>query len=375
MSMNRREFLAPSTLLAGGPVAEGRGEKTTATRPGTAQGAAKKFHLVDTEVHFSFPEHAEALRRLTTGIYTNWDLSTWGGPASAHAPFLDVENGERIKVMDKAGVDVAVLSVAEPGVQVFNADVGTNLATLANDRLAEAIKKHPTRYAGFASFAPQDPQKAAKEIERAATKLKLNGILINSHTNGEYLDDKKFWPILEAAQATNMPLYLHPRTVPDYFNPMLDGTPSAMRAAVWGFSAETWLHALRLIFNGIFEQFPNLTVVLGHMGESIPFWTYRIDYWFHRGPGPASTVYDMKKPSYYFAKNFFVTTSGMNFHPALKYIYKVLGPDRIMFATDYPYQPEMNEASEFMNSAPMPAADVERMAHGNAEKLFRVPTA
>ena len=148
-----------------------------------------------------------------------------------------------------------------------------------------------------------------------------------------------------------------------------------MRAAVWGFTAETWLHALRLIFNGIFEQFPNLTVVLGHMGESIPFWTYRIDYWFRGGQNSSSPTFKLKKPSEYFAKNFLVTTSGMNHHPALEYCHEVLGPEKIMFASDYPYQPEMYEASEFMNTAPMPAADVEKMAHGNAEKLFRVPAA
>jgi 5-carboxyvanillate decarboxylase len=375
MSMNRREFLEDSSKLLSTSLLPA-GAATVSGAGGLPQAANRKFRLIDTEVHFSFPEHLEALRRLTEGLYNNWDLSTWAGPPEKHALFSDVEDGKRIDVMDKAGVDVAVLSLAEPGVQMFDADTATNLAAQTNDRLAEAIKKHPTRYAGFATFAPQDPAKAAKEIDRAMNKLKLNALLVNSHTNGEYLDDKKFWPILEAAQAVNAPLYIHPRTVPDSVAPLLNNAPSNLRAAPWGFPSETSLHALRLIFNGIFEQFPNLKVALGHMGEGIPFWRYRIDYWY-RGGGigggyPEGLTAKLKKPSEYFRTNFMITTSGMNSHPALEYCHEVLGPEQIMWASDYPYQPEMNEASEFMNMAPLPVADVEKIAHGNAEKFFRI---
>jgi 5-carboxyvanillate decarboxylase len=361
MSMNRREFLEASSVLLPASLLDA-GAATTSEGVGLPQAANRKYRLIDTEVHFSTPEHSEALRRAATAL-PHWDM----GNGAYRPSWLDVEDGGRIKVMDKMGVDFAVLSLTAPGVQTLNADTATSVAASTNDYLAAAIKKYPTRLAGFATFAPQDPQKAAKEIDRAVNQLKLNALLVNSHTNGEYLDDKKFWPILEAAQAVNTPLYIHPRTVPESASSVLHDTPYSLSQAPWGYPTETSLHALRLIANGIFEQFPNLKIVLGHMGEGLPFWRYRIDYW--------SRYKDLKKPSEYFRTNFMITTSGMNSHPALKYCHKVLGPDQIMWASDYPYQPEMNEAAEFMNTAPLPAADVEKIAHGNAERYFRLPTA
>jgi predicted TIM-barrel fold metal-dependent hydrolase len=336
------------------------------------RGVKRTYRLVDTEVHFTCPEQLTALRRLA-GTSTNWDIGIfkliWENPPALRL-FTDVEDGGRVKAMDAAGVDFAVLSLAEPGVQDFDADTGTNIAATVNDRLSEAIAKNPTRLGGFGTFAPQDPQRAAKEIDRAINKLKLNGILVNSHTNGEYLDQSKFWPILEAAEAVGAPLYIHPRCVPDFAQALLKDAPLPLGGALWGYPTETSLHALRLITNGIFDRFPNLIVVLGHLGEGLPFWQYRIDYWYRGGPNVPTKL--KKKPSEYLQSNFMITTSGMNHHPALEYCHKVVGADKIMFASDYPYQAEMYEASQFMNSAPLPEADVEKIAHSNAEKLFRV---
>ncbi len=372
MNMNRREFLEDSSkILSASLIAGG-----AAAAPAMAQApkSAQKYRLIATEEAFSISEHVDGFRKATALSYSNPDLDMWKSflaPASSAPPLLrrllDLE-GERIKIMDQAGIAMQILSLTSPGVQVFNADMATNLAILANDRLAEVIRKHPTRFTGLASFAPQDPKAAAREIDRAINKLKLNGLIVNSHTNGEYLDDRKFWPIFEAAHAADAAIYIHPRNMPDQCSFMVRADVD-LSGALWGFQMETGLHAMRLIVSGVFDQFPNLRIVLGHMGEALPYWLYRIDYMYGsytRGQNKLK-----KMPSQYVKDNFLITTSGMNTHPVLKYCNEVLGPENIMFAIDYPYQ-ESVEAANFMNSAPLPAADCEKIAHGNAERIFHI---
>ena len=206
MGMDRRKFLEDSSkmvsagLIAGAAVAAAEAA-TQATK------SARKYRLIATEEAFSIPEQVDGFRHAAELSYSNPDLDMWRAflkPASGAPPLLrrllDLE-GERIQIMDQSGVAMHVLSLTSPGVQTFNADFAANLATLANDKLAEVIRKHPKRFTGLASFAPQDPKGAAKEIDRAINKLKLNGLIVNSHTNGEYLDDRKYWPIFEAACA------------------------------------------------------------------------------------------------------------------------------------------------------------------------------
>ena len=178
--------------------------------------------------------------------------------------------------MDASGVDMHILSLVMPGVQMFEPKQASELASLANDRLSEVIKRYPTRYAGLASFAPQDPIAAVKEMERAIKKLNLNGFIVNSHTKNAYLDDPQFLPILEAAESLSRPLYIHPRAPSDGMaGPFRD---YRLEGAVWGYGVETATHILRLIFGGIFDRFPKLKVVIGHMGEALPFWLGRLDF-------------------------------------------------------------------------------------------------
>lgn len=374
MKMNRRKFLenssksASASMIVGSTLAAGNAVTQTG-------GGNRKYRLIATEEAFTIPEQADEFRRVAALAYSNPDLDMWRSflfPDSGAPPLLrrlyDLES-ERIEIMDRSGVDVHVLSLTSPGVQMFDADTATSLAETANDRLAEVIKKHPTRFAGLASFAPQDSKRAAREIDRAINRLKLNGLIVNSHTNGEYLDDKKYWPIFEAATAAGAAIYIHPRNMPDPCSFMLNAEVN-LAGAIWGFQMETGLHAVRLIVGGVFDQFPDLKIVLGHMGEALPYWPYRIDYMYRaytRGQGKLK-----KMPSQYLKDNFFITTSGMNTHAVLKYCVEVLGSDRIMFAIDYPYQ-ETEESAVFMNSAPLPPADCEKIAHGNAEKLFNIP--
>lgn len=370
MKINRRKFLENSSMLL------------SAGALGAAAGAAappkpaKNYRLIATEEAFASPEQANFFRSVAATEWHDPDVNMWRGFLDNEpllSRLLDLEK-ERLAIMDQFGVAMHVLSLTAPGVQLLDPDGGTALAASANDLLAETVKKHPMRYAGLASFAPQDPKRAAKEIERAITQLKLNGLIVNSHTNGEYLDDPKFWPIFEAATALNAAIYIHPRNLPQHADDILQAALN-LDGAIWGFQAETGLHAMRLIVGGVFDRFPTLKIVLGHMGEAVPYWLYRIDYMYNVYTSRGRDAHKIKrKPSEYVKDNFLITTSGVNFHPTLKYCHEVLGPDNVMFAIDYPYQ-ETEGAVTFMNSAPLPEADLEKITHGNAERIFHIPPA
>ena len=387
MKMDRRQFLGNSSMLASaGALGLTAGTLANATEsraaeaasPGAAEMAPHKYRLVATEEAFATPEQVESFRHMAATEWHDPDVVMWRAFLNNKpllGRLLDLEH-ERLSIMDQAGVDMHVLSLTSPGVQMLSADAGTALAESANDQLAEVIKKHPTRFAGLASFAPQDPNRAAKEIDRAMGQLKLNGLIVNSHTNGEYLDDPKFYPIFEAATSQNAAIYIHPRNLPQHADDILQGTLS-LDGAIWGFQAETGLHAMRLIVAGVFDRYPNLKIVLGHMGEAVPYWLYRIDYMYNVFTSRRTNVKKIqRKPSEYVKDNFLITTSGVNFHPTLKYCHEVLGPENIMFAIDYPYQESM-EAAHFMQTAPLPPEDMEKMTHGNAERIFHItpPTA
>lgn len=275
----------------------------------------------------------------------------------------------RLADMDAAGIARQIISLTAPGVQVLAPDQAVAMAIVANDRLAEACRRHPDRFTGLTAVAPQDPPAAAREIERGAS-LGFKGVIINSHTNGEYLDDQKFWPILEAAEALDTPIYLHPTTPPrTMIGPLLE---AGLDGAIYGFAVETGMHLLRMITAGVFDRFPRLRVVLGHLGEALPFWLYRLDH-MH-----AATVrsgrYDAirpidGKPSDYLRKNVWVTTSGMAWHPAIMFCREVLGPDRVLYAMDYPYQYVIDEVS-IQDDLPIDDAAKKAFFQTNAEQLF-----
>lgn len=382
MKIDRRQFLGNSSILASaGALGLTAGTLANAAESRAAEAASltrgemapHKYRLVATEEAFATPEQVESFRHMAATEWSDPDVVMWRAFLNNKpllGRLLDLEH-ERLSIMDQAGVDMHVLSLTSPGVQMLSADAGTALAESANDQLAEVIKKHPTRFAGLASFAPQDPNRAAKEIERAMGQLKLNGLIVNSHTNGEYLDDPKFYPIFEAATSQNAAIYIHPRNLPQHADDILQGTLS-LDGAIWGFQAETGLHAMRLIVAGVFDRYPNLKIVLGHMGEAVPYWLYRIDYMYNVFTSRRTNVQKIhRKPSEYVKDNFLITTSGVNFHPTLKYCHEVLGPENIMFAIDYPYQESM-EAAQFMQTAPLPPEHMEKMTHGNAERIFHI---
>ncbi len=272
----------------------------------------------------------------------------------------------RLEDMDKHGIETQVLSLFQPGVQVFESSTATMLAKEYNDRLFAAANEHPKRFIGLAAIAPQNPAMAADELERAVTDLGFKGAIISSHTKGEFLDDKKYWVIFERAQKLNVPIYLHPRgPLPDMIKPY--AAYPQLASAVWGFAADTSLHALRLILSGLFDEFPRLKIILGHLGETIPFMLARIDNRWSKFTAHSKLK---KLPGHYFRDNFRVSTSGMNEDPVvLKAVIDILGSDNVLFATDYPFE-DTGQAVNFIDNAPISENDRAKICHLNAEKVF-----
>ncbi|MEM8935100.1 MAG: amidohydrolase family protein [Pseudomonadota bacterium] len=282
---------------------------------------------------------------------------------------MDLE-GERLSIMDANGIDMQVLGLSAPGINVFEKDDAVSIAQRANDQLGAALIAHPDRYIGMATIVAQDPKWSAKELERCVNEYGMKLALSNSHTHDEYLDAKKNWPMFEALESLNLPLYIHPRAVGAKLRESMMGADFNIGHVHWGFGIETSTHAVRLMYSGVFDQFPGLKVILGHMGEGIPFWLNRMDAYTQASsalglpPGIAKRL-----PSDYFRENFYVTTSGFYDHAALKLCHDVLGPEKIMFAVDYPYG-STEKAVKMLNTAPFPEDDLQMMFSGNAERLL-----
>jgi 2,3-dihydroxybenzoate decarboxylase len=276
----------------------------------------------------------------------------------------------RLEQMDAAGIDFQILSLFDPGVQDDDDTArAVDNARRANDDLAETVRSTPDRFGGFATLAPQDPGAAAAELERAVNELGLVGALINGHTHGRYLDDPAYLELFDTAQRLAVPIYLHPTTphpsvMEAWFAPYVkDG----LHLASWGFAAETGTHVLRLIYSGLFDKFPRLQLILGHLGEMLPYAAYRIDRYYGLGGDDGAGL--AKLPSEYLRENFYITTSG-NFSPvAFACALEVMGADRLMFSVDYPMDDNVAGA-EFLSGLSVDD-DVRRSIAGeNALRLF-----
>jgi len=279
---------------------------------------------------------------------------------------LDLGEG-RLEIMDASGIDMQVLSLTIPGVDLMDPAIGTALAKNTNDALSEVIKKYPDRFVGFAALAPQDPQAAADELQRAVKDLDLKGWKTHSNFGENYLDDKTYWPIFERAENLDVPIYLHP-SYPSI--PQLKTTYGwALSGAPFGFGIETAMSVMRLILSGIFDKYPGLKIVLGHLGEGLPFLLARIDYpyvipWFDQTTIPQLE----KKPSDYFKNNFFVTTSGNYYKPAFKCTYEAMGVERILLGTDYPYE-DPKVCMAFLEGLSLSQEDREKIYYRNASRF------
>jgi 5-carboxyvanillate decarboxylase len=311
------------------------------------------YQRIATEEAFATAELLNLYRRMLESgtVQDPGFLSLWGfylrSPSERATRIIErLQNiaARRIADMDATGIDMHILSLTSPGVQVFDAATAVAVARDTNDQLAAAIAKHPTRLAGLAAVAPQNPREAAKELERGVRALGLKGAILNSHTLGEYLDDPKFWDLFAAAEGLGVPVYLHPNSPSaGLIQPLLQ---RGLDGAIYGFGVDTGMHLLALITSGLFDRFPKLKLVVGHLGEALPFWLFRLDYM--HGATVASKRYAFMKPlqrkvSDYMRENVYVTSSGMAWAPAIQFCQQVLGEDRVMYAMDYPYQFEASE--------------------------------
>ncbi|WP_158298937.1 amidohydrolase family protein [Sphingomonas psychrotolerans] len=371
MRTTRRGFLGGTTagLAMTGPVVSARG------RPNTVP-----IRKIATEEAFATPALAKAWLEIArtdpkasldvpTGILSIFDNPRPGSNQDRFRRQLLDLDGERLADMDQAGVDVQVLSVTIPGVQMFEPAAASAFAIATNDHLAAAISRHPRRFAGLACFAPHDPIRATLEMERAVNRLGLNGFIVNSHTGDLYLDDPRFAPILEAAQALDRPIYLHPRAPSNGMAaPFRD---YSMGGSIWGFGVEAGTHAVRLILSGVFDRYPRLRIVLGHMGEALPFWMWRLDHMAARRARDGRMKPLALAPSEYFRRNFAVTTSGFESPDLLDLVLKSAGNENVMWAVDYPYE-SSHDAVAFIEGVSLTGAQRASIFHRNAERLFRL---
>ncbi len=282
-----------------------------------------------------------------------------------------VEIGEkRLAGMNASGIDVAILSLTVPGIQgILDREEAVSRARDINDFLAAEVRKYPGRFAGFASVPLQDPAEAARELERCVTRLDFKGVMVNGFTstrpgNGaQYLDEPQFLPFWEAASSLRAPVYLHPR--PPLDQRSYQGHPELI-GATWGFAPETATHALRLVYSGLFDRLPDLTVILGHLGETLPYFAWRIQRCFEYNPSDKRV---QKRLQDYLCENFYLTTSGNFNDQALICAVLTVGADRILFSVDYPYE-MMEPAARWIERAPISENDRRKIAHGNARRLF-----
>ena len=271
----------------------------------------------------------------------------------------------RLEVMDRTGIERAVLAMSGPGVQAErDSKTAVRKARKSNDFLAREIAKRPDRYSGFAHLPMQDARAAADELERCVRELKFCGAMINGHTNGQYLDDPSLHTFWERAEALGTLIYLHPADPVAPF-PVLAGH-KALKRATWEWTIETGSHALRLVFGGVFDRFPRAKVALGHMGETLPFQLWRFD----SRAGPDFYAIKLAKlPSEYIRQNIVVTTSGMCSAEPLQCTIDALGHHGVMFAADYPFE-SVEEAAHFIDGAPLAENVRADICFNNAARLL-----
>jgi uncharacterized protein len=283
---------------------------------------------------------------------------------------LDDLDGYRLESMDASGIDLQVLSFVGHSIQAAEPNESVSLAREANDRLATAVAARPDRFAAFALLPMSDPAAAAMELRRAVVELGFVGAMIHGQTNGLFLDDPSFEPILAEAEELGTPIYLHPAEPPPavqdvYFSGLKPAVANQLSRGGWGWHAELGLHVLRLAVNGTFERFPGLQIIIGHMGEHLPFNLARADERLSPLTGLPRSIAET------FRDQLHITTSAYTTNPPLLCAMQVFGADRILFSVDYPFS-DNAEATAFLNSAPITAAEREKIAHVNCERLLKL---
>ncbi len=273
----------------------------------------------------------------------------------------------RLSLMDRHGIEYVILSQTGPGVQAEkDRDTAIRRSRENNDFLAQQIARHSDRYGGFATLPMQDPQAAVAELKRAVQDLGFKGSLVNGHSNGVYYDAPEYDVFWAEMEKLDVPLYMHPFDAFEVPH-VLKGHPE-LTGATWGWGVEAGSHVLRLLFGGVFDRFPGLKVILGHMGEGLPFLRWRFDSRFAVYPHGVTL---RRKPSEYIGSNVLITTSGVCSHAALKGAIEEMGPEAVMFSVDYPYE-SVELAARFIDTAPLDEETRRKVCYENARKLFRL---
>jgi uncharacterized protein len=323
------------------------------------------MRTITLEEHFASPGFMEG-----PGKKLKEQASNFGERARYLLEQLTRLDEKRIAEMDKAGIDVQVLSLTAPGVEQLEPGEAVALARESNDFLANAIANYPARFGGFAALPTTEPTQAADELQHRVREQGFKGAVINGHARGRYLDDKFFWPVLERAESLNVPIYLHPTPPPQ---PVIEASYSGfaplvtemLAGAGWGWHVETAVHVIRMILGGVFDRYPNLQIIIGHMGETLPFMLQRLDVM------PMQMTKLQRPISAYLRANVHYTFSGFNYTPNFLDLLLQVGVERIMFSADHPYA-SMAQARAFLDNLPVSSADKERIAHRNAEQLLRL---
>ena len=324
------------------------------------------MRIITLEEHVSTPAFLQAVDARSQRDFANEYIRR------VREKLVDLEAG-RLADMDAADIDMQVLSLAGGDMDRLESPTATTLARDVNDAIAAAVQAHPTRFAAFASVNLQDPESAASELERCIRQLRFAGVMVNGTTRGKFLDHPRFTQFWEAVHALDVPVYLHPAPPPKpvweaYFSDLPGDLGFMLSTAGWGWHVETGMHALRLMASSLFDRLPGLQIIIGHMGEDLPYSLARADSVLSRArPQGSRSVAEI------FRQHFHITTSGYFTLAPLLCALEVVGADRILFSIDYPFS-STETGRRFLDSWPLDPADLQKIAHGNAERLLKLPS-
>ena len=326
------------------------------------------MRIVTLEEHVTFPEMTG---KISAGDMAKHNISQSPAIQRVASKLADV-GGDRIQTMDESGVSIQVISVAGEGADLLSASKSPGFAKEYNDMMAEKTSAFSGRFKVFAHLPTPAPEAAADELERTVKTYGFCGALINGLTNDEFLDDTRYAPIFERAQQLDVPIYLHPglppKTVADaYYSNLPNSSGMMLSIAGWGWHSETAIHILRLIVSGVFDRYPKLKMIIGHMGEMLPMMMARCDNAFK----PNEMGVNQRSVSQTLQDQVFITTSGLFTQPPLKVALDTFGIDNVMFSIDYPFSTN-EQGRRFLDAIDLPQEDIEKIAHGNADKLLKL---
>jgi uncharacterized protein len=317
----------------------------------------------------------EEFLKATGQVYRISTKSLQAGVEDVNTKLLDMGAG-RIADMDANKIDMQVLSLSSVGLDKLDPASATALARDTNEKLAAAVRAHPDRFAAFATLALQEPEKVGAELEHCIKDLGFKGAMVMGSVNGVFLDDPRFTPLFETAQALDVPIYMHPGLPPRevlgaYYGGLPGNIGIGLATSGWGWHAETGMHCLRLILSGLFDRFPRLKIIVGHMGDHLPYNIARTHWVFSELARFGDTLPFKRKVIEYFRENFSITTSGYFATAPLLCALQVIGVDRVLFSVDYPYASNALGRG-FLDTLPVSPEDFEKITHANAERLLKL---